>query len=65
MKHNVTLTKTEFQKIMERLDRLEEKIDHQNDPGKQLSIAKKAQVMREALASGDKARIKAAKQLVG
>ena len=50
--------------IMERLDRIEGNIALATDPSKSYSITEKARIMKEALATRDKKKIKEAQRII-
>lgn len=56
------MTREMFEKIMERLDVLDEKIEVYNNPRLAMSTKKTADVMADAILSGDPVKIKAAKE---
>ena len=51
-------------KILERLEQIENKVNQIANPMAHVSTKEKGKVMREAMLSGDKAKIKAAKLFV-
>jgi len=54
------MTEEMFQAIMDRFEKLEGTIELYMNPSKLLSINKKAMILKEAIATGDKAKVKAA-----
>lgn len=59
------MSSEEFNRIMERLDQLEALFNYHLNPVNSYRLDEKAKIMRDAIASGDKDTIKAAKALVG
>jgi len=58
------MTDTQFQIIMDRLDVLEDAVSLSNNPARSLDIKGKALMLRKAVATGDKVKIKEAKRLI-
>lgn|GEM_PF-5243733 len=58
------MTDSQFQTIMDRLDRIEGAVALAISPSKSLDIKKKALLLRKAIASGDKTEIKQARRLI-
>ena len=58
------MTDTQFQAIMNRLDMLEDAVSLSNNPARSLDIKGKALMLRKAVATGDKVKIKEAKRLI-
>ena len=58
------MTDSQFNIIMDRLDRLEGAIQLQSNPSKSLAIEEKAAILKKAFATGNKAKIKEAKRFI-
>ncbi len=53
-----------LREILHRLGRIEDKIEFHANPANHLEVAEKAEIMRKALATKDRAKIRAASKII-
>jgi hypothetical protein len=53
-----------LRKILQRLTSIEEKLEYQSNPARSFAVSEKAAIMRKALATGDKKKIRAASKII-
>lgn len=59
------MTKSQFDELMGRIDRLERLIEANTNPSKHVSRAEQVSIFQKAMATGDKQKIKETKKQLG